>query len=274
MRTPVALSEIPSPEASKLSGLLAEIRLAQGLDEIAFAWFLETAVETVRALEAGALRQLPPWPETERVVGRWLGLGGIDPRPILASLEIALAGYVQAERSVSTVPRSAADAGIPQPPPAAQSIALAGAAVRLPVLRSRRGFNLQQIAGPWFSGFWLSRRSGFRRSAPEGLDPTTSGTAPAPQADRPAGARRISARARWALAAAVILATVWSVGRENLVVASVLRELPPPAKNAVRSISDFFAVRFAPSRAGHRWIDVADPASRRSDKLQIGRRSD
>jgi hypothetical protein len=57
-------------------------------------------------------------------------------------------------------------------------------------------------------------------------------------------------------------------------VASAFAALPAPASRAFRSISDFLAIQFAPVRAGHRWIEVADPRSRRHDKLRIKRQSD
>lgn len=79
--------------------------------------------------------------------------------------------------------------------------------------------------------------------------------------------------ARWA-ALVLILASVVTAASQNQVVAGALFNLPAPAERAVRTLSDFFAVRFAPHQEGHRWISVEDPRSRRGDKLRIKRHSD
>lgn len=79
--------------------------------------------------------------------------------------------------------------------------------------------------------------------------------------------------ARLALAVGVLVA-LGTASTQTAVVAAAVASLPAPAERAVRSLTDYFAVTFAPLRQGHRWIDVADPRSRRGDKLRIGRHSD
>lgn len=78
---------------------------------------------------------------------------------------------------------------------------------------------------------------------------------------------------RWA-ALVVVIGVLATTAAQTKVFAAAFSKLPAPAERAVRSISDFFAVRFAPVREGHRWIEVDDPRSRRGDKLRIGRHSD
>ena len=48
--------------------------------------------------------------------------------------------------------------------------------------------------------------------------------------------------------------------------------MAPPLAGVVRHAHEFFLVQMAPEREGLRWIEVADPRSRRGDKLQIARR--
>lgn len=79
--------------------------------------------------------------------------------------------------------------------------------------------------------------------------------------------------ARWTTVA-LIAAAIGTTATQTSVVAGALSKLPAPAERAVRTISDYFAVRFAPLYEGHRWINVEDPRSRRGDKLRIGRHSD
>lgn len=44
------------------------------------------------------------------------------------------------------------------------------------------------------------------------------------------------------------------------------------ANSALTSVSDFFRTHFGEVREGLRWIEVSDPRSRRSDKLQVAKR--
>ncbi|MCB1528573.1 MAG: hypothetical protein KDJ45_12840 [Hyphomicrobiaceae bacterium] len=76
------------------------------------------------------------------------------------------------------------------------------------------------------------------------------------------------------LALILILAVLGTTASQTQVIAGAVAKLPVPAERAFRSLTDFFAMRFAPVRDGHRWIDVSDPRSRRGDKLRIGQHSD
>lgn len=49
---------------------------------------------------------------------------------------------------------------------------------------------------------------------------------------------------------------------------SAMGSVVRPVQRAVTEFSDFFKVYFAPMDEGHRWIDVRDPRSRRTDRLQ------
>ncbi len=203
--------------------LLRGIRVAQGLAEVVMAARLGTTPRVVIALEKGDLAGLPEWAETRRIVDLWVAGAGLDPRPALGSLALALDGRappVMASRELDTGVGGATFPMTPDETPAAHT--------------------------------------GSRPARPEfrlavGLPP--------------------SRVVRWGTIL-LIAAAVGTTATQTTVVAGAISKLPAPAERAVRSISDYFAVRFAPIYEGHRWIDVDDPRSRRGDKLRIGRHSD
>jgi hypothetical protein len=68
-------------------------------------------------------------------------------------------------------------------------------------------------------------------------------------------------------AAAMLALLAWT----SMLQAAVVT-LAPPLAGVVRHVHEFIVVQMAPEREGLRWIEVADPRSRRGDKLQIARR--
>ncbi len=71
-----------------------------------------------------------------------------------------------------------------------------------------------------------------------------------------------------AAVAIVVLVTQTSV------LEAAVSQLPPSVARIVRGAHDYVVVRMAPVRDGLRWIDVSDPRTRRSDKLQTTAQSD
>jgi len=247
---------------------LASIRAQQGLDEVSFAWFLETPVETVLALERGNASGMPPWPELERIAKRWLALSGVDPSPFIAELAV-----ITSEQTTGPARSSGPRIRAPRRVSRLGSGALQKVLQRVGFARSAEGPEpVRQAPKPI-----RSIRSGFghlaafaqraRRPSP---DQETPSEAEKPRRDRH---RAFGGWVRWAVAVIVLSIISWATGSGTSVVAQAVRELPP-AHQAFQSISDFFAVQFAPVRAGHKWIEVSDPHSRRGDKLRIGPRSD
>lgn len=207
--------------------LLRGIRVAQGLPEAVMAARLGTAPRIVAALEKGDFAGLPEWPETRGIVDRWVAGAGLDPRPALGSLALALQGH----RLVGASPAS---------------------------------FDRKPGKG-------IGRSTDLATGEVESAPPDVA--MPVRQAFRFAFGLPPSRAARWTTIA-LIAAAIGTTATQTTVVAGALSKLPAPAERAVRSISDYFAVRFAPLYEGHRWIDVEDPRSRRGDKLRIGRHSD
>ncbi len=206
--------------------LLRGIRVAQGLTETQIAARAGTTPRIIAALEKGDFARLPDWIETRRIVDRWVAGAGLDPRPALASLAIALEAL----------------GPVREPSPAGKAKSFSGI----------RGVSFRKQNAP------ATEASETKSKVPSfrfrlGLPPS-----------------RVT---RWATVAVIAIAIGTTV-TQTTVVAGANSKLPAPAERAVRNISDFIAVRFAPNHEGHRWIDVEDPRSRRGDKLRIGRHSD
>ena len=61
---------------------------------------------------------------------------------------------------------------------------------------------------------------------------------------------------------------------QSSVLQAAVSRLPPGMARMVRGAQDYVTLQLAPVRDGLRWIDVRDPRSRRSDKLQTATQSD
>lgn len=79
-----------------------DLRRTFGFSQAQAAQRLATRVEIIAALEAGDVATLPPWPECCRIVRTYTGFVGLDPRPIVHSLEMLL---VIAARTPKPAPR-------------------------------------------------------------------------------------------------------------------------------------------------------------------------
>lgn len=248
-----------SGELGEVIRLLAGIRRAMGATHSTLAIRLATTPSVIAALESGTLAALPAWPETRRIVDMWVAGAGLDPRPALN----ALAHVLDPRNSLAALPspRTQASTGGPQRvgPPTSMSPAVGARqnceheAPSLPFAQRVAERCRVSLAG---LGARIGAPVKFRRP----LLGWSFGLLP-------------SRMARWA-AVVLIVTVIGTSAVQTKVVAAAISKLPAPAERAVRSISDFFAVRFAPQYQGHRWIEVDDPRSRRGDKLRIDRHSD
>ena len=87
---PVAQSHASTPTAvmaAEVARFFQDLRGALRLTPEQTAEALATRVYIIAALEAGRIGALPPWPETCRIVRTYAGFAGLDPRPVLHSLE-------------------------------------------------------------------------------------------------------------------------------------------------------------------------------------------
>lgn len=239
-----AMAERTSGVDENLGALLRDMRLALRMTPNELALRLAASVDVIVTLEQGRLRALPHWEETQRVVGGLCALHRVDPRPILQRIvEQTSATHVGAppERAPGTLHRAN---GRTAPPPAAAR----------PSETTRR-----RITQP-----------------PKPVVPAK------PAAKAPKRARRWRApsfglgRGRVLMAVAgpmvMIAAVVWTIQAQPRALRDGIEALPASIAQPMLTSLDSLAMRLAPRRDGLRWIDVADPSSRKADKLQVGSR--
>lgn len=271
--------------------LLSGVRSALGLSVPVIAAELGTSQAVVRALESASLESLPVQPEAHRIVDAWLRLAGLDPRPALTSLDQAYA-LAAGRPSPSSAPSKAAPGSLLRrvDDPAAVSAHTVSGTTGGGVFAQVRDGAHHVAVGKAKHGRQLSRAEKrlVQANRREVAQASQSCDEPAPRRLVSAFRRFIPRRpALFSLslglppswpartgALLLILAVLATTAYQTQVVAGAMAQLPAPADRAFRSLSDFIAIRFAPVREGHRWIDVADPRSRRGDKLRIGQHSD
>jgi hypothetical protein len=200
-----------------------DLRRAFRISQAQAAQRLATRVDIVAALEAGQIGGLPPWPETCRIVRTYAGLAGLDPRPILHSMELL---FTMA----------------PRPP----------VSVRQNLLP-----RLGRQGAPLLAALGTGRKAALN-AATRGVD----------------AMQHRNARTGLALSAAAVFVALVVLVTQTSVLEAAVSQLPPSVARIVRGAHDYVIVRMAPVRDGLRWIDVSDPRSRRSDKLQTTARSD
>jgi hypothetical protein len=76
------------PVAVEVGCFFRDLRYSFRLSQPEAAHHLGTHVDIIAALEAGDVQNLPPWPETCRIVQMYTSYVGLDPRPILRLIEL------------------------------------------------------------------------------------------------------------------------------------------------------------------------------------------
>ena len=211
--------------AAEVARFFRDLRGALRLNPAQAAQALSTRVDIIAALEAGLIGSLPPWPETCRIVRTYAGFAGLDPRPVLHSLEQL---FVEAPRR----PRAVRARG-----------------ARLPRLGQPGAPILKAIGG------------GSRRAAEAARNVRNV-------VNEHAGKPGMALFTVTMGIALVLLIT------QTAVLEAAVSQLPPSMKRIVRGAQNYVIVQLAPVRDGLRWIDVSDPRTRRSDKLQSTAQSD
>jgi transcriptional regulator with XRE-family HTH domain len=74
--------------AVQIGSFFRDLRRNFKISQPEIASRLSTRIEIIAALEAGDVRNLPPWPETCRIVQTYTSLAGLDPRPVLRLIEM------------------------------------------------------------------------------------------------------------------------------------------------------------------------------------------
>lgn len=280
--------------------LLVGVRRSLGFSLDELAGRLGILPMLAAAFEQGRLESLPPWPQTADIVQRWIGLAGIDPAPALSEFRNAMASArpSQTDRAIADglvalaarsrgVGRGVGEAVDPAPMREAARIARDDTEARIAAVARVLGRQAQPAPSaqaapmtpsqtahePPFDGSSTSssRVAHWRDRWRRGWPKAGSGADAMPTAESARGGGRPWRRAA---GAALLLFMLGGAAFNTSVRAAAVSALPEPAGRAVRSFSDFLAEYFAPVREGHRWIDVADPRSRRGDKLRVHTRLD
>jgi hypothetical protein len=81
---------------------------------------------------------------------------------------------------------------------------------------------------------------------------------------------RRAARALFAISTPVALfgGVLWLAQTQPALISRGVAKLPEPVARVVRPAAEYVVIQMAPRREGMRWIEVADPRSRKSDKLR------
>lgn len=276
--------------------LLVGVRRSLGLSLDELAGRLGILPMLAAAFEQGRLESLPPWPQTADIVQRWIGLAGIDPAPALSEFRNAMASARPsrtdrdiADGLVALAARSRGAGGPVDPAPTREAARIARDDTEARIAAVARVLGRQAQPAPSAqaapmtpsqtaheppvdgSSTSSSRLAHWRDRWRRGWPKAGSGADALPAAESTRGGGR-----PWRLAAsaALLLFMLGGAAFNTSVRAAAVSALPEPAGRAVRSFSDFLAEYFAPVREGHRWIDVADPRSRRGDKLRVHTRLD
>lgn len=222
-RNPIRPARAPlSVVSADVARFFQDLRGALRLSQPQAAQALATRVDIIVALESAQVGELPPWPETCRIVRNYATFAGLDPRPVLHSLE----------QLFLSQPRTSP--------------------------RSNRGGLLPRFgrAGPR------------RQKVPQGSTPDSATHGLRQRVNEHAGRPGMALFSVTLVVALIVLVT------QTAVLEAAVSQLPGPMKRFVRGAQNYVIVTLAPIRDGLRWIDVSDPRTRRSDKLQTAAQSD
>ncbi len=236
-----------------LASIFRNLRGLLGVTEASLARALGTDVSVVLDLEAGAIDELPPWPELVRIVERYSGIAKVDTSPILTRL-IA----VVPQRSVTTTRPVTGPALLrPMAPAVAPPAAPPATAMQLPMPQSASyatGTALMPVPAP--------------RATPQATRAPETDTA---AADAQAEAARVRRRRRTRRTLSIVLPLLTVLVPIIAIVAApqpvyvAANALPSIVKTPLRQLVDAIVLQAAPVRDGLRWVDTGDPRLRKAD---------
>ena len=108
-----SIKDVSHQRDDELAVIFREMRRASGITQEQIAGRLATGVNTIEALESGALAELPDWGELKRIITTYAAQLGLDSRPILRRIQGQLG--VADNEVAADVPKS--------PPAKAQTVA-------------------------------------------------------------------------------------------------------------------------------------------------------
>ena len=264
--SPRTVSTVPGfAEADDIliASVFRNMRATLAMTEAELAARLSTSVHVVSALEAGAIRQLPGWPETARIVAGYGQLLQLDVQPALARLQLSMrrfSGPAPALQPAMPSSGLATAVPLPAPRPSPEPIRTAPPAIpRAPVPTPAEFYSQPSHSAPAIVASpepapdapTLGERLGHKLAKLREFRPRVGGP----------NVRR----AGFALAfiAVVMLALAALPAR----VTAKLEAISPAVAQSLRSNLDRWTSRTV---AGDlQWVEVADPRSRKADKLPV-----
>jgi hypothetical protein len=267
-----AITEMPAGHDAELATIFREMRRAAGISTEQVAGRLATPVETIEALENGALLALPEWPELTRIITAYAAQLGLDSRPILRRLE----GQLGASKTAAAAPAPAAqeaftpDPSTPKParpasagpsgPPMPPSAMPPPPPTSAPPPQPRRS-PLPQPPG-------AAPPPQPQQSPPQQQAQPYTGEAVLEPEEKPKRrmARFIRPLINWVVLIGFVAAlgsSLWYAAKHPRMVWTALDTLPEPIPRAMRSVWNFMRpLETEPARP-----QVSDPDNRKSDKL-------
>jgi hypothetical protein len=243
-----AVAERTSGQDEHLGFLLRDMRLALPMTPGELALRLGTTIDVITTLEQGRLRALPHWDETQRLVGGLCALHHVDPWPILNRIleQTSPTQYgappARGPGALKRTPNHPATVGAP------------------PVTAPEAYSAPRTVTAP-------------RQRQPQPAPRATRQVKPAkePRRWRRRLFGRSSGRVLMAVAGPMVMiaALAWTVQAQPRALRSAIDVLPTSVATPMLAGLDSLAARMSPRRDGMRWIEVADPSTRKADKLEV-----
>jgi transcriptional regulator with XRE-family HTH domain len=279
------IKEMPAGQDEELATIFREMRRAANVPREKMARRLGTSIETLDALESGAIFALPPWPELSRIVTAYTAMLGLDSRPLLRRLEAQLfpdeglavvsppmeAASTSAPAPASAAPipapkvtQTAKPSGPPMPPSAASPVATPAPPDAAP--------SPPDAAMPSPEAKAPAQPSGTAQAAGEKVQPQyrmedAAYISPEVEAPPKRNLGYLKRALNWLVLIGFIAALgsgVWYAAQRPDMVWSALDTLPEPIPSAARSAWKF--MRPLEGKAVN--PQITDPDNRKSDKLR------
>lgn len=264
-----------------ITALFQNIRrvLDQSAEEVALR--LGTTPHVLRCLETGKFTELPPWPETKRIVSAYTVMVGIEPHPALYVLEKVLktpARVAPAQNSLlpseDTLRNQPSVFGQTAPANEQQfESARAATSSRVPDSVGRiSGIGQSAVDSEAGSAVAVSRAVGNRvtqmvRALNGGVKRDGLGSLFHTSGSRFSGRRMV-----WSLlAAAGITGSLFAL-RAPAVAEFSRAQFPAPLADVILTVHSALTPARVIEKDGMRWVIVADPRSRRTDRLPMRER--
>lgn len=246
-----------------IATVFRQMRAVLALTVPALARRLGTDIAVIMELEAGLVANLPPWPQTVRIVEDYSALAGVDPSPLLSRLLTLATPAARPGRPDQTNHRSASPRPADGPHSRSHSRSVEPPTVSRPAGWSQRRPEARVAA---------TRPAANEYADDFAADGGDDGVAAA-RSDRSRQRKRRNRRLFvLALPVMLIASGLWAVQNTPHSVYSAVNALPSAIKAPLRPGLDYIVLQTAPQRDGLRWVDAGDPRARKTDRLPATQR--